>query len=76
MDQQAWARAELKRRIEVAKSSGIGITKFARNTLIRDPSTVHRWLRGGKITDVVCDWLLGNWRVLEDGRSVDESVDE
>lgn len=63
MDTQEWARQELRKRID---ESGLGITKFAKTRLIRDPSTVHRWLGGSPISDVVCEWLLGNWRFLEE----------
>jgi len=62
LSQQEWARKELRRRID---DSGLGVTKFSKTRLIRDPSTVHRWLAGGHITNVVCEWLLGNWRMLE-----------
>jgi hypothetical protein len=72
MDEQEWARQELRRRID---SSGLGITKFARNTLIRDPSTVHRWLNGSPISEVVCTWLLGNWRLLENSQSEQDTND-
>ena len=62
MSQQEWARKELRRRID---DSGLGVTKFSKTRLIRDPSTVHRWLAGARISDVMCEWLLGNWRILE-----------
>ena len=62
-DHQEWARDELRKRID---DSGLGITRYARERLIRSPSTVHRWLAGWRISSVVCDYLLGNWRYLDD----------
>jgi hypothetical protein len=63
-DGQEYARKELKRRIE---ESDIGITRYAKERLIRDPSTVHRWLhdnpeRRSPIPEVIIQWLLGNFR--------------
>ena len=62
-DNQEWARKELAQRI---KDSGLSKEKFARTRLIRTPSTVYRYLAGGVIPEVVCTWLLGDWRFLED----------
>ena len=57
-DPQAWARLELKARIA---ESGLSVSRFSRERLIRDPSTIYRYLSGtGVIPRVVCEWLLGN----------------
>lgn len=59
-DGQEYARAELKRRIE---ESQLGITRFSRERLIRDPSTVHRYVNGTMpIPNIIIEWLQGSWR--------------
>lgn len=38
--------------------SGLSVAQFAKQVVIREPSTVGRWLdRSSPIPGVVCDWL-------------------
>lgn len=65
---QEYARTELRRRID---ESGLGITRYARERLIRDPSTGHRWIhedegKRSPIPSVVISWLLGAFRYTGD----------
>lgn len=62
-ERNEWARAELKRRIA---ESGLSISDYSRNRLIRDPTTIFRWLNGkNPIPRVVCEHLGGTWRITE-----------
>jgi hypothetical protein len=63
IDTQEWARTELRQRIA---DSGLSIEKWSKTRIVRHPSSVYRYLSGGKIPDIVCEYLLGSWRFLED----------
>ena len=57
---QEYARAALKKRIEERQ---LGITRYSRERLIRDPSTVHRYVNGTMpIPNIIIEWLQGAWR--------------
>lgn len=39
--------------------SGLSVSAFARDVLLREPRTVFRWLAGdAKIPNLVADWLM------------------
>ena len=63
VDSQKIARDELRKRID---DSGLGVTRFSKERLIRDPSTVHRYLSGtSPIPEIVISYLLGDWRIRD-----------
>ena len=48
--------ALLQKHVEIAGS----VVSFARDVVIRERRTVHRWLDGDKIPNVVVDWMQRN----------------
>lgn len=57
-----WAVRALRDLIE---SDGRGTPRFAREVLVRPPSTIYRWLSGSRpIPKCVRDYMVGEWRIL------------
>lgn len=57
-----WAVRALRDLIE---SDGRGTKRFAREVLVRPPSTIYRWLSGSRpIPKCVRDYMVGEWRIL------------
>lgn len=50
-------RTLLRARID---ASGLSVERFAKDVLVREPSTVRRWLRGGQLPRMVRDWLMAS----------------
>jgi hypothetical protein len=58
-----WAVRSLRAAID---SSGKGIKLYARQVLVRPPSTIYRWLAGSRpIPKCVREHLTGEWRILD-----------
>jgi hypothetical protein len=58
-----WAVRSLRAAID---SSGLGIKLYARQILVRPPSTIYRWLAGSRpIPKCVREHLTGEWRILD-----------
>jgi hypothetical protein len=61
--EKGWAVRSLRAAID---ADGRGVRRFAREILIRPPSTVYRWLSGSRpIPKCVKDFLLGSFRILD-----------
>jgi hypothetical protein len=59
-----WAIASLRAAID---ADGRGVGRFAKEVLIRPPSTIYRWLSGSRpIPKCVRAYLLGDFRILEE----------
>jgi hypothetical protein len=57
-----WAIASLRAAID---ADGRGTGRFAREVLVRPPSTIYRWLSGSRpIPKCVKNYLLGDFRIL------------
>ena len=61
--QNDWAVRSLREAID---ADGRGVKRFAREVLVRPPSTIYRWLSGSRpVPKCVRDFLIGEWRILD-----------
>ena len=57
-----WAVRALREAID---ADGRGVKRFAREILVRPPSTIYRWLSGSRpVPKCVRDYLVGSFRIL------------
>ena len=60
--QADWAVRALR---DMIYADGRGTKRFAREVLVRPPSTIYRWLSGSRpIPKCVREYMLGEWRIL------------
>jgi hypothetical protein len=69
--QDDWAVRALREAID---ADGRGVKRFAREILMRPPSTIYRWLAGSRpIPLCVRDYLVGSFRILSPPTTTKES---
>tara|TARA_R110000824_G_scaffold140306_1_gene306118 strand:- start:5705 stop:6007 length:303 start_codon:yes stop_codon:yes gene_type:complete len=68
-----WARVQMQR---VVKSSGLSTKEYARRELLREPTTLYRWISGeSPIPLVVTTWLLENCQIENPPSEEDDASD-